>query len=103
VPNTFIKDRTNWLLFNRLALKAARQNPALLAWIWDLAGARDFIRWTGSYLVFTWQSFLGVILGWLPKVGRRMQPWLEPRFPGLWLRLKSLDYALTEGIGRRHN
>lgn len=103
VPNTFIKDRTNWLLFNRLALKAARQNPALLAWIWDLAGARDLIRWTGSYLVFTWQSFLGVILGWLPKVGRRMQPWLEPRFPGLWLRLKSLDYALTEGIGRRHN
>ncbi|MBE9041346.1 hypothetical protein IQ235_11195, partial [Oscillatoriales cyanobacterium LEGE 11467] len=26
---------------------------------------------------------------------------LEPRYPGLWLRMLAASYALTEGIGRR--
>src|SRR4028119_1360734 len=53
VADTFIKDRFSWLTFNRLALKAAWRNPALLPWIWEMAGAKDIFRWLGSYFSFT--------------------------------------------------
>ena len=101
VADTFIKDRLSWGMFNRLALKAAFQNPALLWWIWQLAGPQDLFRWLGSYLTFTWQSFVGWLFGWLPGFAGWVQPWLEPRYPGLWLRMLAASYALTEGIGRR--
>jgi lycopene cyclase CruA len=102
VAETFIKDRTNWLTFNRLALKAARINPMLIVWIWELAGAKDFLRWVGSYLDFTISAFIGWLLaGWFPFWLRRLQSVLEPRFPSLWLSLLALSYAYTTGVGRK--
>ncbi|MDY6939857.1 MAG: flavin-dependent dehydrogenase [Cyanobacteriota bacterium] len=101
IADTFIKDRLSWTMFNRLALKAAFQNPALMWWIWELAGPQDLLRWLGSYLTFTWQSFIAWLFGWLPSFAGWVQPWIEPRYPGLWLRMLAASYALTEGIGRR--
>jgi lycopene cyclase CruA len=100
VADTFIKDRTSWWMFNRLAIKAAWQNPLLLLWIWELAGPRDLFRWLGSYFTFTWQSIVAGLLGWLPQFGRWIQPWLEPRYPSLWLGLLATSYDLTAGMGR---
>ena len=101
VADNFIKDRVNWLTFNRLALKAARRNPALLLWIWELAGAKDILRWLGSYFNFGLHALLGWLLGsWFGRLLRWIQPWLEPRYPALWLWLLAQSYALTAGIGR---
>lgn len=101
VADTFIKDRTSWTMFNRLALKAAWQNPEILMWIWELAGWKDMLRWTGSYAAFTWEAFVGWILGWIPRFSRWAQPWAEKRYPSLWLWLQAMSYSLTEGLGRR--
>jgi lycopene cyclase CruA len=101
VADTFIKDRTKWLTFNRLALKAARINPALVLWIWELAGSKDLVRWLGSYLSFTGSAFKSWLLGgWFPPLTRRFQPWIEARYPALWLRLLAQSYDLTTGMGR---
>jgi lycopene cyclase CruA len=101
VADNFIKDRFDWLTFNRLALKAAWRNPALLPWIWDMAGAKDIFRWLGSYLSFTSNTFAsGLLRGWFPSLVRRLQPWIEERFPALWLRLLAQSYAITAGVGR---
>jgi lycopene cyclase CruA len=101
VADDFIKDRFDWLTFNRLALKAARHNPALLPWIWEMAGAKDIFRWLGSYLSFTGYALVsGLLRGWFPTVVRRLQPWIEKRIPALWLRLLAQSYALTAGLGR---
>ncbi|NES73083.1 MAG: flavin-dependent dehydrogenase, partial [Okeania sp. SIO2D1] len=98
---TFIKDKTNWLTFNRLALKAARLNPRLIPWIWEQAGTRDLLKWLRSYIAFTFDSLVSwLLLGWLPDWLKGSQSWLEKLFPALWLRLLSLSYTLTEGIGR---
>lgn len=101
VADNFIKDRVSWLTFNRLALKAARRNPALIPWIWELAGAKDFFRWLGSYLSFTGNALVSWLIGgWFPAWVRRLQPWLQRRYPALWLRLLVQNYALTDGLGR---
>lgn len=100
IADSFIKDRVGWLTFNRLALKAARMNPALLWWIWQLAGSQDFLRWFGTYLNFTFFSFLSWLFAWLPSFTRWSQPWLEQRAPGLWFWLLAQSYALTYGVGR---
>jgi len=101
VADTFIKDRVSWLTFNRLALKAARRNPALLPWIWELAGIKDLLRWLGSYFSFTLHALVSWLLrGWFPGVLRRLKPWIENRYPALWLRLLAQSYALTTGMGR---
>lgn len=100
VADRFVKDRAGWVSFNRMALKAARQNPALLRWIWELAGSKDLLRWVVSYLNFTVSALLGWLLGWLPTVARSIQPWLEPRYPGLWLWLLVQSYAVTYGVGK---
>ena len=100
VADDFIKDRFSWLTFNRLALKAARRNPALLPWIWQMAGAMDIFRWLGSYLSFTGYALVSALLrGWFPSFVRRLQPWIEKRNPALWLRLLTQSYALTAGMG----
>ncbi|MBP0004801.1 MAG: flavin-dependent dehydrogenase [Cyanobacteria bacterium SBC] len=101
VADTFIKDRTSWLMFNRLALKAAWSNPALLFWIWELAEPWDLMAWLGSYLSFTWEAIVSWILGWIPRFSRWAQPWAEKRYPSLWLWLQATSYSLTEGLGRR--
>ncbi|NHC33732.1 NAD(P)/FAD-dependent oxidoreductase [Scytonema millei] len=101
VADRFIKDRFDWFTFNRLALKAARKNPVLLLWIWELAGAKDLLRWLLSYFNFSWNALLSLCFsGWLPSFLHQIQPWLEPRYPRLWLRLLAQSYALTTGMGR---
>ena len=95
VADTFIKDRTDWLTFTRLALIAARKNPALLIWIWEMAGSKDLIRWLGSYLTFNLDALRNLLLaGWFPGVLKQSQPWLEKQYPALWLKLLSLNYQL---------
>ncbi|WP_225910624.1 NAD(P)/FAD-dependent oxidoreductase [Thermoleptolyngbya sichuanensis] len=100
VSDRFIKDRAGWVPFNRMALKAARTNPALLLWIWELAGPADLLRWVGSYLSFTLAALLSWLFQWLPGFARQIQPWLEPRYPSLWLWLLARSYALTYGMGQ---
>src|SRR5919199_6913321 len=101
VADNFIKDRFDWLTFNRLALKAAWKNPALLPWIWEMAGAKDIFRWLGSYFSFTGNAFVSWLLrGWFPGFIRSLQPWIEERYPALWLRLLAQSYAITAGMGR---
>jgi len=95
VADTFIKDRTDWLTFTRLALIAARKNPALLVWIWEMAGSRDMLRWLGSYYSFNIDALRNLLLGsWLPGVIKKSQPWLEKKNPELWLKLLSLNFQL---------
>ena len=101
VTDNFIKDRCDWFTFNRLALKAAMKNPALLLWIWQLAGWRDLLRWVGNYVSFARHAFISVILGiWLPQFLKWNQSWLENRFPGLWLQLLVINYAISTGRPR---
>lgn len=101
VAEAFIKDRVDWFSFNHMAIKAAWQNPALLLWIWDLAGPQDMLRWLGSYLSFTISAFISALIrSWFPSFLKRVQSWIEPRFPGLWLWLLTQSYAFTDGVGR---
>jgi lycopene cyclase CruA len=98
VADTFIKDRTDWITFNRLALKAAGQNPALLWWIWKVAGAKDIFRWLGSYLVFGLNAIVNFLFSsWVPSLAIQIQPWLESKSPRLWLRLLAFSYSLRSG------
>ena len=95
VADTFIKDRTSWLTFTRLALVAARKNPKLLIWIWDMAGSKDLIRWLGSYGSFCLDGLRNLLLkGWFSNLLSKAQPWLEKQYPSLWLKLLSLNYQL---------
>jgi len=100
VAERFVKDRAGWLAFNRMALKAARINPSLLLWIWELAGTKDLLRWVGSYVNFTLSAFLSWLFSGLPSFARSIQSWLEPRNPALWLWLLTQSYALTYGVGK---
>jgi len=101
VAEAFIKDRIDWLSFNRMALVAARRNPALLLWIWEMAGSADLLRWLGSYLSFSMAAFISVLISsWFPTLLRQIQPWLELRFPALWFWLLARSYAYTDGIGQ---
>lgn len=95
VAETFIKDKTTWPMFSRLALKAARKNPALLLWIWEMAGTLDLLRWLGVYLEFTVDSLQKLFLRpWYGQWLKKSQPWLAKRYPALWLKLLSLRYRL---------
>ncbi|MEG4075044.1 flavin-dependent dehydrogenase [Microcoleus sp. Pol14C2] len=100
VAETFIKDRTDWLTFNRLAIEAAGKNPSLLLWILDFVTLGDIWRWLGSYVNFTLLALASLLFGWLPSFARRVQPWLEPRYPAVWLWLLATSYALTYGMGK---
>lgn len=100
VPETFIKDRTGWLMFTRLALKAAKQNPFLLIWIWELVRFDEIFLWLMTYLSFTFLSLISLLLGWLPNLARQIQSWLEPRYPSFWFWLLATSYALTDGMGK---
>ncbi|MGF1935635.1 MAG: NAD(P)/FAD-dependent oxidoreductase [Nostoc sp. ChiQUE02] len=101
VADNFIKDRCDWLTFNRLALKAARKNPALLLWIWELAGPRDLLRWLGSYFNFGRHALISALLSpWFGRFLNRVGFWLEPRNPGLWLWLLAINYAIATGKPR---
>jgi lycopene cyclase CruA len=98
VADMFIKDRTDWLTFNRLALKAARQNPALLLWIWQMAGTKDLLRWLVSYVSFTIAALVNFCFGgWLPNLAWQWQGSIEENNPRLWLWLLSWVYTLRGG------
>ena len=101
IAEAFIKDRVTWLRFNQMAIVAALKNPALLLWIWEMAGPKDLIRWLGSYFNFGFNALLSwIFASWFPGVLHRSQPWLESRFPSLWLWLLSQAYAITYGMGK---
>lgn len=99
VADTFIKDRAGWGTFNRMALKAAWKNPALLLWIWELAGTKDLVRWVGSYLNFTLMALVSWLFQGLPALTRWAQPWMEARYPALWFWLLARSYDVTYGMG----
>ncbi|BAY33404.1 hypothetical protein NIES2107_53000 [Nostoc carneum NIES-2107] len=104
VADNFIKDRCDWFTFNRLAIKAARKNPALLLWIWELAGPRDLLRWLGNYFNFGSYALVSALLnGWFASFLNKIGPWLEPRYPALWLRLLAINYAIITGKPRSPN
>jgi lycopene cyclase CruA len=100
VAERFIKDRASWGEFNRMALSAASQNPALLQWIWEMAGTRDMLRWVGTYLNYTLQTFLSWFLSWLPTWLAGSRRWLEAVSPSLCFSLLALSQHLTYGMGR---
>lgn len=101
VTEAFIKDRFGWLPLNRMALKAAFINPALLLWIWVMVSSKDLIRWLGSYWSFTIDAFGNALLrSWFPRMVRWLQPLLEDRFPQLWLSLLARSYAVTYSLGQ---
>jgi len=101
VADNFIKDRCDWLTFNRLAIKAASKNPALLLWIWELAGPRDLLRWLGSYFNFGRHALVSALLSpWFGRFLSRVGFWLEPRNPELWLWLLAINYAIATGKPR---
>ncbi|MEM9448345.1 MAG: flavin-dependent dehydrogenase [Cyanobacteria bacterium P01_E01_bin.6] len=100
VADRFIKDSAGWVTFNRMALQAAFKNPALLLWIWQLAGARDLLRWTQSYLSFTFYALIGWLFQWVPSLTQFLQPWLEPNQPKLYFWLLAQSYALFYNTGR---
>jgi lycopene cyclase CruA len=98
VADTFIKDRTDWLTFNRLALKAAWQNPLLLLWIWQMAGTKDLLRWLVSYFSFTVAALVNFCFaGWVPRLAWRWQGSIESHNPRWWLKLLSWVYTLRGG------
>lgn len=103
VAETFIKDRTDWRTFTGLALQAAWKNPSLLIWILEFVTVGEVLRWLGSYVTFTLDSLKSWLLGWLPALSRRLQSWIEPRYPAFWLWLLTQSYALTDGLGRPQN
>ncbi len=101
VADRFIKDRASWWDFTRLALRAARSNPRILVWIWEMVGFEGFRRWIPTYLRFTAAAWVSWLCGsWAPPLLRGLQPQLEPRFPRLWHRLLTWSYNLTYGQGR---
>ena len=102
VANTFIKDRFDWWTFTRLALVAARKNPALLWWIWQMAGSKDLFKWLGSYGAFTLDSAKkSLFISWFPNWLKESQTWLENKYPSLWLKLLSFSYQLQYSAGRK--
>ncbi len=101
VVDDFIKDRAGWIPFNRMAIKAALQNPRLLLWIWNAVGAKGFAAWLPTYFSYTGLALLSFLLrGWFPGLLRRLQPWLEARYPRVWLRCLHWNYTLTYGMGQ---
>lgn len=100
VTDRFIKDRATWREFNRMALSAASKNPALLGWIWELAGPRDMVRWVWSYLNYTRQTAWQWFFSWVPDWVKHNQPWLEPTSPVLFFWLLAQSYHLTYGMGQ---
>jgi lycopene cyclase CruA len=95
VADTFIKDRTDWWTFTRLALVAAKTNPKLLLWIWQMAGSQDLLRWLNSYWAFTWDTLQKLLLKtWFDRWLKPAQPLLEKQYPRLWLKLSAIEYQI---------
>lgn len=100
VAERFIKDRATWSEFNRMALSAASRNPALLGWIWQLAGPKDMLRWVGSYLNYTLHVFLQWLFSWFPTWLENSGSWLRQVNPAVFFWMRTQSYHLTYGVGR---
>lgn len=100
VAERFIKDRATWGEFNRMALTAASKNPALLGWIWHLAGPKDMLRWVGSYLNYTLQAFLQWLFSWFPTWLDNNSSWIRKVNPAIFFWMRAQSYHLTYGMGR---
>lgn len=95
VADNFIKDKFSWFTFNRLALKAAFKNPALLLWIYQMTGAQDMLRWSRNYINFTCDAIVsGLLNSWFSQFLKQIESRIELNSPGLWLRLLSINYAI---------
>jgi len=95
IAEKFIKDRTDWWTFTQLAIKAARQNPKLLVWIWEMAGPLDMLRWLLVYLDFTIDAIqIQIISPWFGQWLSKNELWLEKQFPHLWLKAQALKCRL---------
>lgn len=102
VGEAFMKDRADWWMFSRMAVKAATLNPILLLWIVQLAGLRDIGRWLWGYLNFTLSTIVSFLLaGWFPQWVKGIRSVLEPRWPRFWFWLQVQSYAVTDGMGKR--
>ncbi len=44
-----------------------------------------------------------MLSGWFPRFLNQIAPWLEPRYPALWLQLLAIKYAITTGKPRSPN
>ncbi|MEO1134870.1 MAG: flavin-dependent dehydrogenase, partial [Cyanobacteria bacterium J06639_1] len=101
IADDFIKDRAGWLPFNRMALQAARRNPAMLAWVWQVVGAKGFLQWFPTYLAYTWAALQGFLFGWwVPALVSRSETAIASRWPRLWHRLLAWSFRLTYGVGK---
>ncbi len=101
VSDRFIKDRFGWGEFHRMALRAAVKNPAIIPWIWDLAGPGDLGRWLGSYLSFTLSGLGALVLGgWLPALVQRHREKLLAWRPRWALRWLGWSYGLNYSVGK---
>ncbi len=104
IADTFIKDRADWVTFTKLALIAARKNPTLLWWIWQMAGTKDLLKWLRSYWAFSVDAIrLTLLGGWFPNWLDNSQSWIEQKYPGTWLKLLSFSYQLKYSAGRKNN
>jgi len=101
VGEAFMKDRADWWMFSRMAIKAATMNPILLLWIVQLAGLGDIGRWLWGYVNFTLSTIVSFLLaGWFPQWVNGLRSILEPRWPRLWFWLRAQSYVVTTGIGK---
>lgn len=101
VADDFIKDRAGWLPFNRMALQAARRNPSMLAWVWQVVGAEGFLQWFPTYLAYTGAALQSFLFGfWVPPIVQRSETAIASRWPRLWHRLQAWSYQLTYGVGK---
>ncbi|MEM1367298.1 MAG: flavin-dependent dehydrogenase [Cyanobacteria bacterium P01_H01_bin.15] len=97
IADQFIKDRTDWWTFTRLALKAARKQPLILPWIYQMAGLTDCLRWVWTYLLFSLDAFKNLLfVSWFPQWLERAQPWLEEKYPAWWLKALSFRFSLRK-------
>jgi len=64
----------------------------LLLWIWELAGARDILRWLGNYFNFS-HALLSALVGSWFRAFSAHTALAEPWYPALWLWLTQ-NYAL---------
>lgn len=95
----FIKDRTDWLTFNRLALKAAVKNPPLLLWIWQMAGSADIFRWLGAYNAFTLDALKNLLFSrWFQSWLEKQSSWLPKSNPRLWFKLLTFSSSLDRQL-----
>ncbi len=96
ISDRFIKDRIDWLMFNRLALLAALKNPQMVSWIWQMAGTKNMVQWLASYAVFTGHSLQKWLFGRsLKSFLDKYQEQIAVRFPRLCLSLMSWQYNLN--------